>query len=121
MLSHALKRARTSARPRLAMRQSALQTPLHRVQMMQAMRPQRMFATMTMLDADDMHELQSRFENNPSDTKTAYELFRKLNEHGMHDSVIRLYFKHEMGTQETSGEYADRMQNQYEFARDHLD
>lgn len=96
MLSHALKRARTSALPRLAMRQSALQTPLNRVAMVQGLRPQRCFSTMTVTDADYLHEMQQRFENDPNDTKTAYELFRKLNEHGMHQSVIRLYYKHDM-------------------------
>jgi len=44
-----------------------------------------------------LHELQDRFEKSPTDLKKAYDLFQALNQYEMYTSVVRLYYKHDLG------------------------
>ena len=39
----------------------------------------------------------------------------------MHQSVIRLYYKHDMNQNTLANKYTDMMHGQYEFAKDHMD
>ena len=65
--------------------------------------------------------------------QTAYELFSELNRHGKYNTVIRLYDKYhhiysikkdpkiyELAYSSTKEAYTERMQSQYEFARDNV-
>ena len=54
--------------------------------------------------------------------ENAYKLFRELNKHHMYLTVIRLYWKHQMGDKKSSGvggSYS-MMNSQYEYAKDHI-
>jgi len=43
-----------------------------------------------------------------------------LNRHGKYNTVIRLYDKHELAYSSTKDVYTERMNSQYEFAKDNL-
>ena len=75
---------------------------------------------MTVDDAKRLHRLQTEFEKDPQNVQNAYELFAELNRHGKYNTVIRLYDKHELAFSSTKDTYTDRMQSQYDFARDNL-
>lgn len=75
---------------------------------------------MTLDDVKRLHRLQTDFEKDPSHSQHAYDLFTELNRHGKYNTVIRLYDKHELAFSSTKDPYTDRMQAQYEFAKDNL-
>ncbi len=53
--------------------------------------------------------------------QAAYELFSELNRVGHHHTVIRLYDKYELEFVSAKDQpYAERVQAQYEFARDNV-
>jgi len=46
-------------------------------------------------EADLLYEYQMQFDKN-KDPKNAYQFFKELNKHGMHVTVIRQYYKHDL-------------------------
>lgn len=52
--------------------------------------------------------------------QTAYELFTELNKLGKYNTVMRLYDKYELAYVSSKDSYADRMQSQYEIAKDNI-
>jgi hypothetical protein len=70
--------------------------------------------------AEILHEYMRKFERDPKQTENAHTLFRELNKYGLHTTVLRLYFKHEMSMQTSQASY-DNMQAQFEYARDHVE
>lgn len=75
--------------------------------------------TMTMDQAEVLHDYQVKFEGNPS-VDNAYKLFRELNKHHMYLTVIKLYYKNEMDAQKKTETNYSMMQSQFEYARDHI-
>jgi len=47
--------------------------------------------TMTIPEAESLHNLMVQFELNPRNPENAYLYFRELNKHGMYLTVIRLF------------------------------
>jgi hypothetical protein len=43
-----------------------------------------------------LHELQTQFESEPTNTRHAYYYFSELNKHGKYNTVVRLYDKHQL-------------------------
>ena len=77
-------------------------------------------SSMSLDDVNKLHRLQSDFEKDPMNMQTAYELFSQLNRHGKYNTVIRLYDKYELAYSSMKEAYTERMQSQYEFARDNI-
>jgi len=50
---------------------------------------------MTQEQAERLHTLMGRFESDPN-VDSAMNVFKELNKHGMHLSVIRLFYKYEL-------------------------
>ncbi len=75
---------------------------------------------MSLDDVQRLYRLQSDFERNPQNMQTAYDLFTELNRLGKFNTVMRLYDKYELAFISHKEPYAERMQAQYEYARDNI-
>lgn len=72
-------------------------------------------------EAEALHDLMVKFENNPQDPKNAFLYFQALNRHGMFLTVVRLYNKHNLKALESeTNNNAKFMKNEFEFAIDNL-
>jgi hypothetical protein len=60
-----------------------------------------------------------RFESDP-EVVSAFNVFKELNKHGMHLSVIRLFYKYEMTRLAGTRGY-ENMMSQFDFAKDHIE
>lgn len=54
-------------------------------------------ANMSIEEAERLHSIMQRFESDPKDMQAAETLFRELNKHGMHLTVVRLWEQHHLG------------------------
>lgn len=75
---------------------------------------------MSIDDVQRLYRLQGDFEKEPHNMQAAYELFTELNKLGKYNTVMRLYDKYELVFVSQKDHFAERMQSQYELAKDNI-
>ena len=76
---------------------------------------------MTLRQTEILYEYNRAFEDEPKNLECAYKLFREFNKHGMYISVIRLYYKNDLGSRDPNKHFFEQMRSQFEYAKDHIE
>lgn len=78
-------------------------------------------------DAYKLNNAQVKYEEDPSNPQRAYDYFLQLNKHHFYLNVVRDYqsFKRQLASfpsrnSEANKQWIERVQYQYEYAKDHL-